>query len=129
MKLLPLAAASFLVGLSVIAQADRPPPEHHRPPQEAFDACKAAKRGDACTVQHGDRTITGTCDAPPDATELACRPDGPPPPPPEAFAACKDKREQDACSFTLGERTLTGVCSKGPHGEAELGCKPQRPPA
>lgn len=61
---------------------------HHRgPPPEAFTACEGKAAGDACTVTHGNDSISGTCASPPpDAsdTRLACRPDhmpegGPPP--------------------------------------------------
>jgi len=119
-----LVSAGFLVTLTVAAYADHGPPPHHRPPQEAFDACKNAKRGDSCTVKHDDHTITGTCDAPPDVAELACRPDHPPPPP-ESLAACNGKKEGDSCSFDHDGHAVGGTCSKGPHGDGELGCRPE----
>ncbi|MBX3233397.1 MAG: hypothetical protein KF837_39095 [Labilithrix sp.] len=53
-----------------------------KPPEEAFAACDAKAAGDACTVTHGDHTITGTCAAAPEGAEdtrLHCRPDKPPP--------------------------------------------------
>ncbi len=126
MKAIAIVASGFLVTLSVVAQADHPvpPPGHHRPPQEAFDACKNAKRGDACTIKHDDHTMTGTCDAPPDVTELACHPDHPPGPPPESFAACESKKAGDRCSFDHDGHAVAGTCSKGPNGEAQLGCRP-----
>lgn len=61
---------------------------HHRaPPPEAFTACEDKAAGDACTITHDDKTITGTCISPPaDAPDprIICRPDnmpegGPPP--------------------------------------------------
>lgn len=129
-KIAIACSAGFLMALSVAAHADRgggnPPP--HRPPPEAFEACKNAKRGDSCTVKHGDHTLTGTCDAPPDASELACRPDGPPPPPPESLAACNGKQEGDACSFDHDGHAVAGTCAKGPHDDAQLGCRPDHPP-
>jgi hypothetical protein len=123
MKTLAVGSGLFLLGLSIVALADRPPPPRHRPPPEAFEACKTLKRGDACSMTLRDHAVTGTCDAPPNVTELACRPDGPPP---ESLAACKQKSEGDACSFVLGQDTIAGTCSKGPHGEAELGCRPRK---
>lgn len=81
-----LAAASLLVAAAV-AYADHP--RHHRPPQEAIDACASAKSGDSCTFTMPARdgsgsshTLTGTCESPPkeaETTTLACRPDHPPP--------------------------------------------------
>lgn len=54
----------------------------HGPPPEAIAACTDKAAGAACSVTFGDRTLTGTCAAPPDGGTLACRPDGPPPGPP-----------------------------------------------
>jgi len=122
-------AGAFLVGLTsaaVAEQRQRPP---RKPPQEAFDACKSKARGDACTVTLRDHAITGQCDAPPDETQLACRPDHPPGPPPEVLEACTGKAEGDACSFTTpDDQTIAGTCAKGPNGEAQLGCRPSSPP-
>jgi hypothetical protein len=124
-KLILLAAVAPLFPLAA-AYADHP--EHHRPPQEAFDACANAKRGDACTITHRDRTITGTCDAPPDETALACRPDHPPGPPPEAIAACTNLKVGDTCSFAHGSDEVPGTCSQGPGGTGPIACKPDHPP-
>lgn len=61
--------------------ADAPPP--HKPPQEAFDACKSHNEGDACRVTFNGHTLDGTCRKGPNGeTDLACappRPQGPPP--------------------------------------------------
>lgn len=89
--------AAALVLASAVAMADRPPP--HKPPQEAIDACANGKSGDACSFSlparddsGSARTISGTCDTPPEQNTLACHPahmHGPPhggsggPPPPE----------------------------------------------
>jgi hypothetical protein len=85
---LRLLAAAVLFVAGAVAYADHPR-HRHAPPQEAIDACTNAKSGDACTFtlpardgSGSSRTITGTCDTPPDqdaATTLACRPDHPPP--------------------------------------------------
>ena len=124
-------ASAFLFALTFAAYADQPKPPgpHHPPPPEAFEACKSAKRGDACTVTHDNHTITGVCDAPPDVTQLACRPDHPPGPPPEAIEACAKREEGDRCSVTTPDNEqIAGTCSKGPNGEATIACKPDRAP-
>lgn len=129
-----LVIASVLVTVLpfAIAQADRsrgggdrPHLPHHPPPQEAIDACAKAARGDACSFTMHDHTITGTCDAPPDKTVLACRPDHPPLPP-EAIEACANKRAGDACSFTFDGHDLAGNCATGPDGNGPLACRPSR---
>jgi hypothetical protein len=81
-----LAGAGLTFGLALAASSssalacpDGPPGP---PPPEAFTACENKARGDACTVQIHDRTVSGTYDSPPDQSRLACRPNGPPPPPP-----------------------------------------------
>ncbi|MBL8601539.1 MAG: hypothetical protein JNK72_06410 [Myxococcales bacterium] len=53
------------------------PPE---PPAEAFTACQGHNTGDACTVNFGPHTISGTCAAFRDQ-RMICRPDRMPPPP------------------------------------------------
>ena len=61
--------------------ADAPPP--HKPPQQAFDACKSLGEGAACSVNFDGHTITGTCrKGPHGESELACVPEHPPGPPP-----------------------------------------------
>jgi hypothetical protein len=63
--------------------AAEPLQERPKPPQAAFDACRNRAEGDACTVELGDRKISGTCRKPPEgAQELICFPAGPPPGPP-----------------------------------------------
>ncbi len=75
-----LAASAKSAPPSVPA-ADAPPP--HKPPQEAFDACKGSTEGAACSVTFHDRTLTGTCKKGPNGeSDLACVPDHPPGPPP-----------------------------------------------
>jgi hypothetical protein len=67
---------------AVYAQQSRPP--GGGPPAEAFEACVGKSRGDACTVTFGDRTMKGTCEAPPPDvkdTRLSCRPSEMPRPP------------------------------------------------
>jgi hypothetical protein len=56
--------------------------------------------------------------------------DAPPPhkPPQEAFDACKSLTEGAACSVSFRGQTMNGTCRKGPHGESELACVPERPP-
>jgi len=61
---------------------DAPPPPH-KPPQEAFDACKSLSEGAACSASFNGRTMTGTCrKGPRGESELACVPEHPPGPPP-----------------------------------------------
>jgi len=107
-----------------IAYADHPQPHHL--PQQAIDACANAKRGDSCSVTHDNHTMTGVCDAPPDAgAPLACRPDGPPP---EAVEACASSKEGDSCTVTFGDHSLAGTCAKGPDSSKPLACRPEHPP-
>lgn len=109
--------------------ADAPPPPHHKPPQAAFDACKGASEGAACSVTFGDHTMSGTCRKGPNGEgDLACAPDHPPGPPPEAVEACKSAAEGDACHVTLHGETFDGTCRKGPDGNSTLACAPPHPP-
>lgn len=126
MKLLAAAALLVTALPFAIARADHPPPR--QPPKAAFDACASAKRGDACTVALGDRSIDGTCEAFPDTAALACRPLRPPGPPPQAVDACRSAKEGDACSFTHGDHSLSGTCAKGPDTSAPLACRPAGAP-
>lgn len=70
------------IPMSAALAQDRPPPR--TPPAEAFAACEGKSAGTACTVTFGDRSLTGTCLAPPpdvSDTRLFCappRPEGPP---------------------------------------------------
>lgn len=123
-----LIAGALLVTALPFAIANADHPEHHRPPQEAFDACANHKAGDACSVTFGQHTINGTCSAGPDGNgALACKPDHPPGPPPEAIDACAKSAEGDACSVTFGDHTIAGTCAHGPGGNGPLACKPNRP--
>jgi hypothetical protein len=125
-----LALGSAFVGLASNAIADGPPgpPPGHKPPPEAFTACAGKASGDACSVHIHDHDVSGTCDAPPGETELACRPDRPPPPPQEAFSACDGKASGDACSVALRGGTLAGTCGTPP-SETRLVCIPADAPA
>ncbi len=106
--------------------ADAPP---HKPPQAAFDACKNASEGAACSVTFHDHTMTGTCKKGPNGEDaLACAPDHPPGPPQEAIDACKSASEGASCSVTFHGQTLSGTCSKGPDGSGVLACMPAHPP-
>jgi hypothetical protein len=121
-----LAGAVACVLPIAIASADRP--RRHKPPQAAFDACASAKQGDACTVNHGDHAITGTCQTFPDTTQLVCHPDHPHGPPPEAIAACSSAKAGDACTVSHGDHTIAGTCANGPDGNGPLACHPNDPP-
>jgi hypothetical protein len=48
-----------------------------KPPQEALDACKSLRAGDACSFSDAKGTTEGSCWAPEDKP-LACRPEGAP---------------------------------------------------
>jgi hypothetical protein len=73
-------AASAKTTPSMLADA---PPPGHKPPQEAFDACKGSTEGAACSVTFHNHTLNGTCKKGPDGDDaLACAPDHPPGPPP-----------------------------------------------
>lgn len=50
------------------------------PPPEAFKACEGIAANTACSVTFGERTVAGTCLAPP-GLKLACVPNDMPPPP------------------------------------------------
>ena len=91
-------------------------------------ACSSAAAAD------GDSSATATRSALRASTKTnppSVPADAPPPPrkpPQEAFDACKGSTEGAACSVTFHDHTLTGTCKKGPNGEAELACVPDRPP-
>jgi hypothetical protein len=58
-------------------------PGGHAPPPEVFAACDGKAADTACSVTLGDRTLEGTCKAPPpgvNETRLGCAPSRPPPP-------------------------------------------------
>jgi hypothetical protein len=52
-----------------------------QPPQAAIDACVGLAQSAACTVSTPNGTISGTCQTPPNLTQLACVPAGGPPNP------------------------------------------------
>src|SRR5689334_5321467 len=118
-----LAAVAFSL-IPLAASAD--PPAHHRPPQEAIDACAKAKAGDTCSVTFHGHTLEGTCEALPDSSTLACRPT-PPPIPPEAIDACSGKSEGDACTVEHDGHSMSGHCDHPPGGD-QLACRPDGPP-
>lgn len=76
-----LTASTLALGLGVVGLATRASASPPRPPEEAFTACSGKSRGDACAVQIHNHTMEGVCDAPPNESRLACRPNGPPPEP------------------------------------------------
>lgn len=51
-----------------------------QPPQEAITACSALAVGASCSFSTPNGTVSGTCGAPPNSTQLACMPAGGPPP-------------------------------------------------
>ncbi|MCE9573911.1 MAG: hypothetical protein K8W52_12250 [Deltaproteobacteria bacterium] len=75
-SLILCSTLTALVG-AVAADNDEPP-RRPAPPQEAFDACKSAKAGDACSFTTPRGTIDGTCRTPPDLDRLVCVPKHPP---------------------------------------------------
>jgi hypothetical protein len=76
-----LAASGVANPVSPAQPVDAPPA--HKPPQEAFDACKSLSEGDACSVNFDGHTMSGTCrKGPHGESELACVPARPPGPPP-----------------------------------------------
>ncbi|HEY1817751.1 MAG TPA: hypothetical protein VGG74_35665 [Kofleriaceae bacterium] len=83
-----LFAAAAAVPFDGGSASAPPPPDgrhDHGPPQEAIDACTNLQVDDACSFKLHDHDVTGTCKArPDDSSQLACRPDHPPPhgPPP-----------------------------------------------
>jgi hypothetical protein len=109
------------------------PGGHHGPPPEAKAACTSKAKGESCSVTTPEgKTVTGTCDAPPQSTELACRPAGGPGghrgPPPEALSVCQGKSTGTACSITTPDsKILNGTCETGPEGST-LACRPSGPP-
>jgi hypothetical protein len=79
--LVALAASATQSPLPPSPLADPPPP--HKPPPQAFDACKSLTEGATCTVSFDGHTMTGTCrKGPHGESELACVPEHPPGPPP-----------------------------------------------
>ncbi len=111
------------------ADEDARPPHPHRPPQEAFDACKEREVGSSCSVTFHDENIDGTCRAGREDDGLVCMPNHPPRPPQAAFDACKEKTAGDECTVTFSDTSLQGTCHEPPEG-TELVCAPKgmRPP-
>jgi len=70
-------------GSALACRPAGPPPGHRGPPVEAVSACTGLAADATCTFTHRERTVTGTCVAPPGGASggLACRPDAMPPPP------------------------------------------------
>jgi hypothetical protein len=124
-----VAGFSWMVSLGFVALAGTAlaaaPPPPPGPPPEAFTACEGKVVRTACTVQFQDRVMSGSCDALPGESRLACHPtDMPPPgPPPEAFTACEGKAARDVCSVQMHERVMAGSCD-APPGETRLACHP-----
>lgn len=52
-----------------------------QPPQEAIAACAGMTQGTACNINTSNGTVSGTCGAPPNTSQLACMPAGGPPNP------------------------------------------------
>ena len=129
-------AASSTPGALGASSTDSPPsfpvdapPAPHKPPQEAFDACKSHSEGDACSVSFNGHTMNGTCRKGPDGdATLVCAPAHPPGPPPEAVEACNGLAEGATCSVSLHGETLTGTCRKDPRDGNVIACMPAHPP-
>jgi hypothetical protein len=135
MQILPITIAAsavcclaLLTSTPVFAEPDpnQPPPhgDHgappHKPPSEAYAACKDLSQGATCSVDHGDHHLDGSCAPDREDGSLFCRPNHPPPQ--AAFDACSDKSAGDSCTVTLGEHTLSGACASGPNDK--LVCRP-----
>lgn len=121
-----LSSLLLLTALPFGAGANPPPPR--APPQAAFDACVNLAQGTACQVSTPDGAVSGTCEAFPDAGQLACRPARPPGPPPEAVEACVQGQAGDPCQVMRDGHALTGTCEAGPDAQGELACRPPWPP-
>jgi len=96
----PLVLAIF--GCAVAAAADGP---------------RASARGSAAAIKADDSQ--------PPSRPVDERPHHKPPQ--EAFDACKTLTEGAACRMTFNGHDMTGTCRKGPRGESELACLPERP--
>ncbi len=102
----------------VLACAPAPAEAPTAPP---IAACNGKAAGDACTVQHEEKTFTGVCHALPSGV-LLCLP--PPPSPPQAAVdACANLTANAACSFTFEEHAFQGACVLEPDGKT-LVCAP-----
>jgi len=98
-----------------------PPAEEEAEDAQPLAACNGKAAGDACTVQHEEKTFTGVCHALPSGV-LLCLP--PPPAPPQAAVdACANLTASAACSFTFKEHAFQGACVVEPDGKT-LVCAP-----
>ncbi|MFT3840301.1 MAG: hypothetical protein QM723_25155 [Myxococcaceae bacterium] len=95
------------------------PQQHRGPPKEAVNACAGKSDGASCSVVLKDKTLSGTCHAPPNG-QLACLPA----PPAEAVSACAGMQQDAACGFTLDGNNLVGIC-RAPPGQSQLACVPE----
>jgi len=68
-----LLIAAFVFGAAGIAAADAPTKSHHKPPQEALDACAKAAKADPCAFKLADKDIKGTCTVRRHGPGLVCR--------------------------------------------------------
>lgn len=50
-----------------------------QPPQEAINACAGLTQGSSCSINTPRGTLSGTCNTPPNVSQLACIPAGGPP--------------------------------------------------
>jgi hypothetical protein len=50
-----------------------------QPPQEAITACSGLTQGASCSINTPNGTVSGTCNTPPNQSQLACMPAGGPP--------------------------------------------------
>ena len=68
-------AVLMTTGNSFAVAADDSGQRRRGPPQVAIDACSERSEGDACSFTgRGDRNLEGTCFAPPQGDQIACRP-------------------------------------------------------
>ena len=78
-------------------------------PPDAVEACSGKNAGDACTVEHDDRSFTGVCATAPGGV-LVCQPPPPPPPSQGAIDACDGKVPGDDCVLTEDDCSTSGLC-------------------
>jgi len=93
----------------------------------AIGGCSMASAADGSVpTPRGTLTAKGTSNPLPSSHPADASPRHRPPQ--EAFDACKSLSEGAACSVTFQDRTMNGTCRKGPRGESELACVPERAP-
>ncbi|WP_444887239.1 hypothetical protein [Microbulbifer sp. JMSA008] len=63
-----------LLSVALMAMISSANAQPRKPPQEAFDACKAMSKGDACKVETPHGSLEGTCRMPPREEQLVCVP-------------------------------------------------------